>query len=258
MFKATDFIYDGVYSARYGLKIASFDDNALEETGYLSPNIAVSKSAKSKKFYYLDTTYESPPEYEFSVVSESAIHEDILREVLIWLDARVGFKPLVIMQPGFDDLTYNCIFTVTNLIYHAGSCVGLQLTARFDSNYILGKPTKVQITGTGNQQEVVLYNKSDNIDCYIYPEVKFKTADGSVSIKNLTDDPAREFLFKDLNRNVEYTVDNELKIITGEGQNLLGKFNKNWLRVLRGKNRLSVQINGAMTITCPRQVRISF
>lgn len=258
MFKATEFLYDGVYSAKYGLKIASFDDNTLEETGYLSPNIAVGKAAKSKKFYYLGTTYESPPEHEFSVVSESAIHEDILREVLLWLDARVGFKPLIIMQPGFEDLTYNCIFTVTNLIYHAGSCVGLRLSAKFDSNYILGKPTKVQITGTGVSQEVVLFNKSDNIDHYVYPEVTFRTSDGNVSIKNLTDDPAWEFLFKDLNHNVEYVVDNELKIITGEGQNLLGKFNKNWLRVLRGKNRLSVQINGAMTITCPRQVRIIF
>ncbi len=258
MFKATDFMYDGIYSAKYGLKIASFDDSTLEETDYLTPTISIGKSAKSRKFYYLDTTYESPPEYEFSVVSESAIHENILREVLIWLNVRVGFKPLVIMQPGFEDLTYNCIFTVTDLIYHAGNCVGLRLTAKFDSNYILGKPTKVQITGTGNLQEVMLYNKSDNIDCYVYPEVTFKTTDGNASIKNLTDDPTREFLFKDLSPNVEYMVDNELKIITGTGKNLLGKFNKNWLRVLRGKNRLSVQINGAMTITCPRQVRIIF
>lgn len=258
MFKATDFMYDGIYSAKYGLKIASFDNESLDNTEYVTPQIAVSKPGKSKKFYYLDTTYESPPKYEFSIVGESAIPQEILREVLNWLDARVGFKPLIIMQPGVDDLTYSCIFTVTNLIYHAGSCVGLRLTATFDSNYILGKSTKVQITGTGAQQEVMLYNKSDNIDFYVYPKVTFKTTDGNVSVKNLTDDPSREFIFKDLNRNVEYTVDNELKIIMGEGQNLLGKFNKNWLRVLRGKNRLSVKINGTMTITCPRQLKISF
>jgi len=45
MLTATEFIYDGVCSAKYGLKIASFDGSVLEETPYIVPNIAVAKAA---------------------------------------------------------------------------------------------------------------------------------------------------------------------------------------------------------------------
>lgn len=258
MLTATEFIYDGVCSAKYGLKIASFDGSVLEETPYIVPNIAVAKAAASKKFHYLDRTYDSPPTFDFSIVSEESIHEEILREVLIWLDARRGFKPFIVMQQGFDDLTYNCIFTVTSLIYHAGYCVGLNLSATFDSNYVLGKPIEIILFGNGEPQDVDMYNDSDNIDTYIFPKVEFDTSDGAVSIINTTDDRVREFAFSGLNPNTQYVVDNELKIITGEGRNLLEKFTKNWLRILRGKNRLRVRINGAITITCPRYIKISF
>lgn len=258
MFSATEFTYDDICSAKYGLRIASFDSSPLEETAYVVPNIEVAKSATSKKFHYIDRTYDSPPTFDFSVVSEVAIHEELLREILIWLDARRGFKPLVIMQPGFDELTYNCIFTVTSLIYHSGHCVGLNLTATFDSNYVFGKPIEVIVFGNGEVQDVDLYNDSDNIDTYIYPTVEFDTTDGAVSIINMTDNSAREFMFSGLIPNTQYIVNNELKTITGEGRNLLAKFSKNWLRVLRGRNRLRICVNGAVTITCPKYVKISF
>lgn len=258
MLSATEFTYDGIYSAKYGLKIASFDSNQLEETTYIVPTIAVSKSARSNKFHYMDATYDSPPTFDFSVVSEGAIHEDILREILIWLDSRRGFKPLVIMQPGFDEYTYNCIFTITSLIYHSGCCVGLNLSATFDAPVVYGKPIELIVFGKGEEQEVSLYNDSDNIDGYIFPRVEFDTADGNISIINITDNANRKFSFTGLNPNTEYVVDNELKIITGEGKNLLAKFSKNWLRVIRGKNKFKIQVNGAVTIICPRCIKISF
>ncbi len=72
MLTATEFTYDGVYSEKYGLKIATFDGAALEETSYIVPTIEVAKSATSNKFHYLDRTYDSPPTFNFSVVSEDS------------------------------------------------------------------------------------------------------------------------------------------------------------------------------------------
>lgn len=258
MLTATEFVYDGVFSAKFGLKIASFDSSPLEETSYVVPNIGFVKSAKSNRFHYLSKTLESPPSFEFSIVSETAIHEEILREILIWLDSRSGFKPLIFMQNGFNDLKYNCIFTVSSLIYHRGNCVGLRVTATFDSKYVYGTPIEVIVFGDGTEKAVDLFNGSDNIDEYIYPIVEFDTTDGNISIINATDDKTREFAFTGLNPNTTYSVDNELKIITGEGTNLLSKFSKKWLRVMRGQNRLLIKVNGAAMITCPRKVKISF
>lgn len=258
MFTATEFTYDGIHSGTYGLKIASFNSDVMEEASYVVSNISTAKSAKSQRFFYLDATLDSPPTYEFSVVSESVIHETTLRDILKWLDSRKGFKELIIMQPAFDGLTYKCIFSVSSIIYHSGNCVGLNLMATFDSPYQYGTPIEVNVFSDGAVKDIYIFNDSDNVDEYIYPKVEFDTTDGQISIINMTDDRTREFKFEGLNENTTYTVDNELKIIAGEGSDLLSKFSKKWLRLRRGTNHLRVTVNGAATITCPQYVKISF
>lgn len=258
MFTATEFTYDGIHSGTYGLKIASFNSDVMEEASYVVPNINTAKSAKSQRFFYLDATLDSPPTYEFSVVSESTIHETTLRDILKWLDSRKGFKELIIMQPAFDGLIYKCIFSVTSIIYHSGNCVGLNLLATFDSPYQYGTPIEVNVFGNGAVQDIYIFNDSDNVDEYIYPKVEFDTSDGNITIVNMTDDKSREFKFEGLNANTTYAVDNELKIITGSGSDLLSKFSKKWLRLRRGTNHLRITVNGAATITCPQYVKISF
>lgn len=258
MFTATEFTYDGIYSGTYGLKIASFNSDVMEEASYVVPNINMAKSANSQRFFYLDETLDSPPTYEFSVVSESTIHETTLRDILKWLDSKKGFRELMIMQPSYDGITYRCVFSVTSIIYHSGHCVGLNLLATFDSPYQYGIPIEVNIFGDGTPQDIRIFNDSDNVGEYTYPKVEFDTSDGKISIVNTTDDKSREFKLDGLNKNTTYTVDNELKIITGEGSDLLSKFSKKWLRLRRGTNYLRVTVNGTATITCPQYVKISF
>lgn len=295
MFEATDFIYDNIYSGTYGLKIASFNSDALEETPYVTPNVSFAKPAKGKKFFYEDTTYDEPPHFEFTVVCETAIHEPILSEIMTWLDSRRGFKELTILQPDFEEQTYKCIFSITNIVYHAGSCVGFNLSATFDSLYQYGKPSIAELTSDGTKMETIqIFNLSDDEDDYIYPVVAFKLSgstqedslqvvsdtggtvalsgglsvesdtNGNEVLKNIiiineTDDKSREFWFADLDNNACVTVDNEKKIITSENtKRLLPNFSKKWLRLKKGLNILKIQINGKVTITCPQYKKIKF
>lgn len=264
MFKATDFTYDGIYSAVYGLKIATINGSVVNKTTYIVPTITTAKPAKSKKFYYQDITYSSPPTFEFSVLSEEPIPDLMQREILTWLDSRKGFKPLVIHQPEFEDYTYNCIFTISNIIYHAERCIGFTLKATFDSAYQYGKPTVKTITGTGNVQKVEIFNRSDVSEEYIYPTMTFKSSgyfntNCNISIINESDDTSREFKFDGVALNAEIAVDNELKIITSDStSNLLSKFNRKWLRLKKGKNVLSIRVNGTVKITCPNYIKIRF
>lgn len=258
MFTATEFTYDGICSGTYGLKIASFNSDVMEEASYVAPSINTAKSVKSQRFFYLDATLDSPPTYEFSVVSESVIHKTTLRDILKWLDPKKGFRELTIMQPSYDGTTYRCIFSVTSIIYHSGHCVGLNLLATFDSPYQYGKPIKVSVSGTGEPKEINIFNASDNVNEYTYPMVEFNSLDGQISIFNITDDQTREFKLEGLNSNTTYKVDNELKVITGDGNNFLSKFSKKWLRLRAGKNVLRITINGTATITCPQYIKISF
>lgn len=100
MFNATEFTYDGIYSEQYGLKIASFNSNVLEETPYVIPSVVVGKAPKAKKFHYLDLTYDSPPTYDFSVVSEEAIEEELLREILTCLMPEKVLSRLLLCSKG--------------------------------------------------------------------------------------------------------------------------------------------------------------
>ncbi len=258
MFTATEFIYDGIHSGTYGLEISGFDDSAMEEAPYVAQTINTTKAAKSNKFFYLDASLDSPPTYEFSVVSRVPIHKTTLRDILKWFDPQKGFRELTILQPSYDDAIYKCIFSVTSIIYHCGYCVGLNVSATFDSPYQYGTPIKTTITCDGTVKIISIFNNSDNINEYVYPQVEFTTTDGTITIINTSDNETREFKFEGLNHNATYKVDNELKEITGEGSNLLSKFSKKWLRLRKGENKLKITLNGTITIICPQYIKISF
>lgn len=260
MFNATEFTYDGVYSGLYGLKIASMSSSVVENTSYATPTISAVKPANSNKFFLQDVKFESAPTFTFSIISEKPIPEHFQGEIMNWLHVRKSYKVLKIHQPEFEDYDYNCIFNITEIIYHAGQCVGYTVQTTFDSLYQYGRPTKKTIVGSGSTQEISLVNRSDNIDEYVYPVVKFTTTDGAVSIINKTDSSTREFKFEGLTENTEYTVDNELKTISTNTNEtgVLGKFNMKWLRLQKGRNQLEVKVNGTVSIICPHYVKIKF
>ena len=265
MFNASNFTYDGIFSEQYGLKIATLDASTLERTTYVSPTISTAKPARSKKFFYQGVDYANAPTMQFSVVSQEPLSDILQSEILTWLEGRKGFKKLTIHQAGLDDFYYNCIFTVSEIIYFAGYCIGFNLTANFDSPYMYGKSTVITKTGTGTTAlSVDITNKSTTRDEYVYPKVVFTTTSylsgtKNISIFNTTDDVSREFTFSGISTNNTVTVDNELKIISAtSGTDLLSKFNKNWLRLRPGKNTLSIKLNGQITITCPHYEKIRF
>ena len=215
--------------------------------------------AKSKRFFCQEIRYSAPPTYEFSIFRDEPMPENMQRDVLMWLDSRNTFKEFIVHQPEYAEYSYKCIFTVSNMIYHMGRCIGFTLKANFDSLYQYGVPVVKEIKGAGEVIQIIINNPSDNIDEYVYPIVEFTTNDGEISIINKTDDEARVFKFINLDPKEKYKVDNELKIIDGKGTNLLSKFkDRKWLRLIRGKNQLEIKLDGEAKIICPHYARIRF
>lgn len=265
MFRATDFTYDGIYSAMYGLKMAAMGGDSIVNSDYVIPKIEVAKPANSKRFFYQNTSYDAPPSYEFTIISERYISDTFQREIMAWLDTRTGFRNLVIHQPEYEEYTYRCILTITNIIYHLGRCIGFNIKATFDSNYMYGKPTRVVVSGNYYDAPITkaVFNYSDILDDYVYPKVTFSSNDlendkFNMLITNESDNN-REFRFDNVETSAEVCVDNELKIITSTvGSNMLSKFNKKWLRLKNGKNVLVFKLNGTITIECPHFAKIRF
>lgn len=256
MFNATYFTYDGVFSGVYGLIMADFDDSPVIETSAFSPVLNTTKTSLANRFYHNGITYEGVPQHQISVVSETEIPDFVRREILSWLVGRKMFKKLYVHQTDLEGYYYNCVFTDAEIIYINGRCHGFRLTANFDSQYAYGTPTSVTV-GAGTHT-VKLENKSDIIDDYTYPIVQF--TGGAIDIVNTTDDVNRHFAFKNLAETEIITVDNEARYISSSvgGEKLSAFDGKNWLRLRRGYNTLTIIAKGNVVITCPHYAMIGY
>lgn len=256
MFNATYFTYDGVFSGIYGLVLADFDDSSVTETAAFSPVLKTTKPVSVNRFFHNGVSYDTAPQFQFSVLSEVEIPDFLRREILSWLVGRNEYKKLQIHQEDLYQYHYNCVFTDTEIIFVNGRCHGFRLTANFDSPYARGRATSVTVeAGT---HTVTIDNKSDIRDSYVYPVVQFSGE--SVDIVNETDDPQRHFTFERLNNNETVTVDNEVRCITStvDGEKLSNFTSKNWLRLRPGRNTLTITAAGTVTVTCPHYVMIGF
>lgn len=256
MFNATYFRYDGTWSGEYGLQIADFDDNAVTETDVFSPALSLQKAPGALRFIHSGITYDTAPTCEFSALSESELNAAQRREVLSWLTGRKEFKPLLFEGGDNSEFTYYCVFTSIKTIWVNGHCHGFRLTAQFDSAFARGTPTTVTVSSGTNT--ITIYNKSDIVDDYTYPIVKF--TGGFIDIVNTTDDSQRHFTFSDLAPTEVVTVDNEVKHISSSigGEKLSNFTSKNWLRLRQGSNSLTIVSDGDVTITCPYYAMIGY
>lgn len=262
MFNAKYFTYDGILSATYGLMICDFDDSSVIETSAFNPVLNTVKPTRLNRFLYNDIRYDTLPSIPISIISEKAINDVVRREIASWLIGRESFKTLEVHQPDLEGVRFHCVFTETSLIYVNGMCHGFRLNANFDSPFQYGTPTVLNVTGDGTKQTVNITNHSD-INDYVYPTVEFstnaETSGYNISIINTTDSNAREFKFEGVENHEQITVDNELRYIkSNTGAKRLQNFNKNWLRLRKGRNKLDITINGTVKITCPHYIMVGF
>lgn len=263
MFSASYFTYDDVYSGVYGLRIASFKSDSVEETSVFAPSFKAMKSVGGNRFFHNGIDYTNAPEYRFTILCENPISEVVRREILAWLTCTSRYLKLQIHQPDLENCYYMCVFTNIDIIYFLGDCVGFNVTANFDSQYAYGKSQKIKSSCDGAEKLVKLINKSDITDTFTFPIVNFtvkgQVGGKSISIENKSLPMNLPFEFKGLNTGETISVDNELKIInssvTGDR---LSCFNKNWLRLKKGVNELKILAKGDVEIICPTYVLIGF
>lgn len=290
MVNTTYFTYDGVFSGTYGLQVAEFDVSSVEENEAFSPNLTTLKVPSLVRFFHGGIEYDSAPTCEFTVVSEDVIPPELRSAILSWMIGRNEFKPLKFHNDDWEDFVYYCVFTHSSTVYVNGQCHGFKFTATFDSPFARGASTVVSTPdeilenfesnnniGYTQTYNLVINNKSDIKDGYVYPVVEFEG--NSISIINTTDDAARKFEFGTYGdgekplfpTGVEgrLKVDCETKIITAEKKindewvkdddEKLGNFlSKKWLRLRPGNNTLRVTSEGPVTITCPWYVMIGY
>lgn len=283
MFSATYFTYAGTYSGEYGLMIADFDEENVVETTSFSPSISTVQARRLNRHFLGEITYSEMPTYEFSIISATPMTLSDRRNALSWLLGHNTYQDLIFHQTNLDgtvmdDFKFRCVFSNVSLIYVNTSCCGFRITANFDSPFARGKESVLSVnlssTSTVPYVDKVINNTSD-INDYVYPFITYTMdAVGSMSnaltIYNASDDslyqrPTTIWLYNSssnpagMSAGDTITIDNELKLIKNSDQSkkeVLGCFNKNWLRLKKGPNTLRIYGHGSLTISCPSYAMI--
>jgi hypothetical protein len=247
-FYAYDFIFDGIPSQNFDLKIISFDDGGLfDSMGSGDVNIITQGVLRRSKPYYLGRTQEPALSFDLIFGRKNTISGYDNDAISKWLFGRSSYKQLYILQDDLDGAYFNCFLTKPKKLSIGNMQYAFECTVVCDSPFAYRYPKTVSGSYVSKANETFnVYNNSSE-DYYLYPELSFKisTSGSAFSLSNANDNN-RSFEFGlnsegGLSGGEEITVNNDLQIIqSSTGLRRLKKFNKNWLRLLPELNQITI------------------
>ncbi|GCD11792.1 phage tail domain-containing protein [Clostridium tagluense] len=244
MFINTDFTYDGILSSDMNVHIISTKSGMVEMPfGYSREIIEESVPFRSQPYFFGFQRKCMTLEIELGKIGENE------------KDTEWTYEEKKKLVEWFWQKDYKPFISLDNpeLIYY---CTPVGDSTRFDNGYAHGY-VKLQLRCNSPHAYSPTYVKSydyqvgvlniieitnpSNVNEYYYPEVQFKMMNStSITIRNLT--TGEEFTFTGLNIGENIYVDNSLKQIETDMLDTyrLSNFNKKWLRLVKGVNRLEI------------------
>lgn len=251
-FYGKSFIYDGVSSEIYDLRILDFNPSNPSD-GISGGDVSVNDVwlYRREMPYFYGRYYQAPLEFDFTVGSYSKIDGMTRSAIQSWLIGRSQYLPLRIVQDDISDVVFNSIITQSAQKYVGNLNYGLNLHVKCDRPWAIYYPptiTKTYSNSGSPVSETFNYYNASVYSGYNKPTVSFTIDNSSgstnyFSIINATDS-SREFRFDDLTPGETITVDNDKGIITSSASALrMTDFNKNFFRTRQGLNSLTISGN---------------
>jgi len=234
------FSYDGIWSYDMGVMMVTQAEDVLEVPfGYNRQIIEEKVSHKTKPFFFgLD---KEPLEFTISLMPlDTQWTRDKKLKIVNWLFKDV-YKPFI--SEDNPDIIYYCMpieeaHRFVNRIDQGFATI----TFRCNSPYAYS-PTYFKTYISQQSSNPFEIENLSNIEKFNYPEVEVELLTGnSFKLINLTDG-GNEFSFTDLQQGEKIYVNNESKQIISSLPNTyrLGNFNKHWLKLVQGVNRIRIE-----------------
>jgi hypothetical protein len=244
-FWGQSFIFDGIPSENYGLRILDFKSSGTSEGNAGSDvEILEKRIFRKSKSYHFGNYFNKGLEFELTVGSFNPL-TGVDRSVIEgWLLGRGSYLKLQIVEDDIADCYLDTIFTSATNYYVGNVQQGVTLKGISNSPWFYTFPQTLTYNFAGNEIKNFyfdFYNSSAD-QSYLFPEVEFtlNSIGNSMSISN-ANDSNREFLFSSVLPGETITVNNLLQtIVSSTGLLRLTNFNKNWLRFVKGRNYLHV------------------
>lgn len=248
MFWNKSFIFNGIPSETYNLRILNFDAGGSGESSAMGDPTIIQKWIQTRKKPYLFyVAYNSPLEFDFEIANYDPLTSIDRSLISKWLLGKQSYLPLRIVADNMMDAYFNVIFSNPTYLYVGNVNYGMRLHAVCDAPWAWTTEKTLSLTFDGSSlqdYDFTFYNDSDDKSDYLYPTISFKISNhasaGNFSLTNSSDN-SREFSFSGLYSLEEIDVDNDRQIINTSSSSLrLSNFNKNWFRLVPGRNTLNI------------------
>lgn len=243
-FYGSSFIYSGINSELYDLRLFDFGTTSpVNSPAGGDASILEQWLYRRETPYFYGRYYQESLEFDFTVGSFSHIDGATRNAIESWLLGQSGYQQLRIVQGDMADIVYNIIITRSSHVFVGNLNYALTLHAKCDRPWGLYLPpvfTKTYPTGLMN--DTFDYLNSSSLSGYNRPLITFTNGSTATffSIVNHSDND-REFRFGAMSPLETITVDNDKGIITSSlGILRMNIFNKNFLRLVKGVNNLTL------------------
>ena len=252
-----DFIFNGKSNRDFGAICCYFDkgaENNFAVTGKTELNYESTYNGSINKI--ISNNYSEPLKFSIGLIHEQNLtftpkeNEEIVK----WLCNPIDYKHFKVDDELYDDINYFVKFTEPQHYYYNGFN-GLMFNAVCQHPYGLSN----EIIKKFSTSEFTINNRSDETEQYLYPElieIKVKSPLSTLTITNTSDIAHNECVFNNLKNGEVITMNCLERIIssTDTSENIITKFNKNWIRMVHGKNVFTINGNVDIKFTY-REVR---
>ena len=246
LFKSFGFSYNGKHSSQYSLRISKIGAN--DSTSMFGIQRSLTTENNGAFMSGLSNTTYNNTSFEIQLVKTDGDYvipfdKDELFEIIEWL-FQEDFKPFI--SDDNRDIVYYAMATggskYENALKQGYLSITFQLNAPCGFTAIQTNPMYIQ-----GEHTFELFNKS-NLETWNYPDVEFKLITGeSIEIENLT--TGETMAFSGLKEGVEVYCYNEdlkqLQCTSDTSYNVRPKFNKQWLRLAKGRNVIQIRAKNA-------------
>lgn len=214
-----------------------------------------------------DVTYNGNAELSFTLVKDNDrspyFSADEIRALNRWLISPTEYKWLRFgdHDSEFEDINYHVIITDVKGSVNAGDVYALTYTAECDSPFGWSSEKRITLKSTSERPTTyVIYSDSDDRR-FVYPYLSI-TCEHKTGVKIVNeDDDNREFMVEtltpDSDMNTAY-FDGENQIVKTNGIMSLDTFNFKFLRLVYGKNELTLtgDFTAELTYRCARMAGV--
>lgn len=242
------FVFNGYSSDMFNIICVSFNENNSDDySAGAQTEFITEGNYDGSKWYSTSNKYNESLSYTIQIIKNPCIGEyltkDETRAILKWLVSPSDYKPFKIDDDFFYGENFRVKFTNPKYKVVGNLVRGLELMLNFDRPFSLSDDIVIKhlINNTGN---IILYNNSDESEKSLYPKCVTINVikDGTIILHNQRDDVHVFTEFKDCVSGEVIQLNCEERRIrsTNSSIPIMERFNKNWVRLLEGKNLITI------------------